>query len=417
MYAGRLPAVSLSPGGAGVTLDAVHSKEAAVSLTVSQKAATAVMPVAAISLAFLTSGPEWNPPRPWGSWEATLAAAAAPPAPPPAAPEAPAAPGTPAPAAPATPPTAKTPDAPAPKPEPAKPTTPPAPAPSPAPAPPAPRPALPAPDDIEFKVSGVPMSKSGTGLKTPAASRLDVHVTASGMSKVGNDFTDAAATRSAIEKADAAKKDKGLLLVMANSRAPWDGVRDTLAAGAQTGWKRIALAVAAPEDLAKGRVLEVALPSNAAPETEKGVDKMVVKVAGSGISFSFELNGEKCADASALQEKAKALHDELQSFAEGYSDEADRTPWTVDGSGASVAGVVAAVDALAQTGIPKVRLAGVTKAVPEAEKPAEPAAPPPPPPPPPAPPEPPKPAPEAPKPAPEAPKPAPAGEPKKEEPK
>ena len=368
-----------------------------------------------------------------GSWAATLAAAAAPPAPAPA-PADPAAPATPAPTAPATPPTAKTPDAPSPKPEPAKPTTPPAPAPAPAPAPPAPRPALPAPDDIEFKVSGVPMAKAGTGLKTPAASRLDVHVTASGMSKVGNDFTDAAATRSAIEKADAAKKDKGLLLVMANSRAPWDGVRDTLSAGAQSGWKRVALAVAAPEDLAKGRVLEVALPSNAAPETEKGVDTMVVKVVSSGLSFSFELNGDKCADAAALQEKAKALHDELQSFAEGYSDEADRTPWTVDGSGASVAGVVAAVDALAQTGIPKVRLAGVTKAAPEPETPAEPAAPPPPPAPPeqpkpapeapkPAPeapkpaPEAPKPAPEAPKPAPEAPKPAPAGEPKKEEPK
>ena len=406
MYAGRLPAVSLSRGRAGVTLDAVPSKEAAVSLTVSQKAATAVMPVAAISLAFLTSGAEWNPPRPWGSWEATLAAAAAPPAPA-VAPADPAAPAPGAPATPATPPAAKTPDAPAPKPEPArpepaKPTTPPAPPTPPALPPGAPK-SLPAPDDIEFKVSGVPASKLGTGLKTPAAARLDVHVTASGMSKVGNDFTDAAATRSAIEKADAAKKDKGLLLVLANSRAPWDGVRDTLAAGAQSGWTRVGLAVAAPEDLGKGRVLEVALPSNAAPETEKGVDLMVVKVVGSGISYSFTVNGDKCADAAALQEKAKALHEELQSFAEGYADEADKTPWTVDGAGASAAGVVSAVDALGQAGIPKVRLAGVTKAAPEAEKPAEPAAPPAPP--------------EAPKPAPEGEKPAPKEEPKKEEPK
>jgi hypothetical protein len=184
------------------------------------------------------------------------------------------------------------------------------------------------------------------------------------MARLGSAFAESDTVTKAILGADEAKKEKGLLYVVPNAQAPWGPVRDFLAAGAAGGWKRVGLGVAAPGDAAKGRVLLLALPGNAAPDLAKGTDVILVRVKGAGPGTSFELNGEACPNAAALEEKAKALHEEAEVFTEGYSTEVDRTPWTVDGTDGSAGGVVTALEVIARAGVGTVRLAGVTRAAP-----------------------------------------------------
>ena len=58
---------------------------------------------------------------------------------------------------------------------------------------------------------------------------------------------------------------------------------------------------------------------------------------------------------------------------ENYTADLARTPWTVDGTGAMVGSVVAALDALTSAGIKTARIAGVMKPAAEGAAPAVPA--------------------------------------------
>lgn len=324
--------------------------------TAAQKLAALCMPAAAFGLALVTADPSWNPPRKnWGSLQAKMEAEAAakiaaktPPPPDAATVPAPAGTGgdkgAPAPA-----------PAPAPGPDVAKGARPsPAPAPAPAPA----KPAMPDPSEVEFKVSGLALHRGSGTLKTPAADRLDVHVAVSGALRVNTDFADPSSAAARIGGAEDRLKTSGLLYIVPNARAPWDPVKDLLNEGAKAGFAKIAVATAIASSPGQGRVLLLTVPASAAPDILKGIDPQTVKVRP-GVSPSFELNGEECKDAAALEAKAKALHEECELMAEGYAADVEKSPWTVDGTGAMAGNVVVALDALAAAGIKAARLAGV----------------------------------------------------------
>ncbi len=330
--------------------------------TAVQKLAALCMPAAAVGLAVFTADPSWSPRREhYGTWRETLERQAAEKARKDAPPEA-----APAPAVePAPGPSKKDPAPETPKPA----TEPPVVKKDPAPA--EPKPALPQPEGIEFKVSGLPPCRSGAPLRTPAAERLDITVAVSGAYKVGMDFADPDTLKAAIASAPDAKKSGGLLFVVPNLRSPWNEVREVLNAGAGAGWARIGLAVCHPDNAALGRVLMVGVPA-APPDLPKGTDPMLVKV-GTGPAPVFVVNGEDCKDAAALEAKAKAFHEECELMTEDYSADLARTPWTVDGTGAMVGGVVSALDALAAAGVKTARIAGVMKPAAEGGSPAAPA--------------------------------------------
>ena len=222
------------------------------------------------------------------------------------------------------------------------------------------KPAIPKVEEIEFRVTGLAAARSGLPLKTPSADRLDVHVLVSAY-RIGADFVDPDRAKESIRSADGRLKSDGLLFVLPNARAPFDSVEDLLLCATEAGWVRIALGAAHPDNPGQARVLPLAIPSNEAADIARGLDAVTVRVLGSGASPSFELNGEACKDASALEAKAKALHEEYELMAEDYAAEVDRTPWTVDGTGAQAGGVVAALDALANAGVKSARIAGVRR--------------------------------------------------------
>jgi hypothetical protein len=229
---------------------------------------------------------------------------------------------------------------------------------------------MPDPAEIEFRVSGLSVHRSSRTLKTPAVDRLDVHVTESGTLRVNADFVAPGMASERLRGAEDRVKTGGLLYIVPNSRAPWEPVRDLLNEGAAAGFAHVGLGVAAASNPGQGRVLDMAVPAGESPDILKGIDPIKVKVLP-GPSPSFEVNGEACKDAAALEAKAGALHEECELMAEGYAADVEKTPWTVDGTGAMAGSVVAALDALAASGIKAVRLAGV-------HGPAAPKAPPPP---------------------------------------
>jgi biopolymer transport protein ExbD len=313
-----------------------------VATTASQKFGAVALPAAAIWLGILTSGEEFNPKTVQRSWRARMhppAAAAV--APPVAPPEAPKPPETPKPAEPE-------------KPKPAKPAVPEAPKPA-EPAKPAP-PAGPA--EVDFRASGLAVASSVVPLTVPASQRLDLHVTGSGAVKLGSEFTTAEKALSEVRAGASEKKREGLLFLAPQARAPWDTVATLAAGGAEAGWTNIALAASHPDKAGQGRVLRLDLPATEAP-TRKGQDPLTVKVLPAG---GFQVNGEACATPEMLAAKVLTLHREYEDgFEAGYSESADETPWTVDGTGALAGGVVAALDALRSAGVKTVRLAGIRK--------------------------------------------------------
>jgi hypothetical protein len=337
-----------------------------------QKLALVCLPVAGFGLALATSEGDWNLPRKhYGSLRdaalAREAAKAAPPAPAPAPDAAaPAAPEKPAkeaaeakpkeaPAAPAAGGKAPAPEA-GTKPE------------KPAPAAPA-KPVLPKSDEVDLPVSGVAVARSGLPLKHRAADRMDVAVVVGGL-RVGTDFVDAGTAGQRISGAEDRLKKDGLLLVLPNARTGWDEVLEVLGAGVGSGWSRVGLAVAHPDHPGKARVLPVEIPAKAEADVAKGIDPVLVTVAP-GPNPGFNVNGEDCHDAAELEKKVKSFHEEFELMEAGYAGSVDRTPWTVEGKGAMVAGVVAALDTLRSAGVPSVRIAGVARAAPAAAAPAE----------------------------------------------
>jgi biopolymer transport protein ExbD len=241
----------------------------------------------------------------------------------------------------------------------------------PAPAPETPKPAIPQPEGIEFKVGGLPPCRSGAPILTPAAERLDITVAVSGAYKVGMNFADPDTVRAAIDSAEEARKKGGMLFLVPNVRSPWDAMKDVLNAGSGAGWARIGIAVAHPDNAGLGRVLVIRVPAGEAV-LPKGTDAVTVKV-GVGPAPVFVLNGEDCKDAATLEAKAKALHEEFELMTEGYAADVEKTPWTVDGTGAMVGGVVSAIDALQAAGVRTVRITGVMKPAAEGSAPAVPA--------------------------------------------
>ncbi len=342
-----------------------------MSTTASQKIGAILLPLSAAGLGILTSGPEWTVHRTQRSMQESLerqtaakaAAAAAAAAPAVDAPAAGPGAGAPGPSqAPKNP-------ASSPPPKPAAPSGPKEPeARSTGPGgglkqgPPSEKPALPAVDEIEFRVGGLCTARAGLPLRVPAADRLDIHVTTSGNPRIGSEYSSPEMAREAIQGADPAKKEKGMLFLVPNRAAPWDAVRDLAAAGAAAGWGRITLCVGHPDNPGQGRVLAVVVPGNEAPEPPKGVDPFQVRVLGMGPAPSFQVNGEECKDAAALEAKVKAIHEEYEASYEGYTSEADTSPWIVDGSGAASGGVIAALDAVLAGGVKSVRLAGIHRA-------------------------------------------------------
>jgi len=57
----------------------------------------------------------------------------------------------------------------------------------------------------------------------------------------------------------------------------------------------------------------------------------------------------------------KAFHGEYELFTPGYSGDVAKTPWSVDGSGATAEGVIRALEGLAKAGVQKVRMAGLSR--------------------------------------------------------
>ena len=327
-------------------------------LSAAQKLGALCLPVGAIWLGILTSGPEWNPKGVQRSWRGrslpspTAAPAPAPPAEvePPKPPEPgkkPRTTGRPKPATPVppgeTPPVAPTP----PGPENPPPTPPPAPA---------------EPAAIEFRVAGLAPAKSAAPLTVPMSMRLDLHITASNSVKLGSDLTDAESVKVEIRAGAPQKKSDGLLYLVPNLRAPWDTVRDLAAAGAATGWTNIACGVADPSNPGQGRVLRLDIPATEAP-SKKGLDILrVVVTGGAAGTSSYTVNGEACATVEILAKKVQALHKEYEEgFEEGYSAEVDETPWLLEGTGAGAGGVIAALDALRSAGVKTVRIPGVVR--------------------------------------------------------
>jgi len=321
--------------------------------TAGQKFAALCMPVAAVGLAIATADPSWSPRREhWGSWQATMEREAA------AKAKA---------AAPAPEPV------PVPVPVPA-PVPAPAPVPGPAPEKPpvadAPKPALPQPEGIEYKVGGLAPARSGVPLKNAEGERLDITVAISGAYRVGTNFADPETVKQSIASASEDLKQRGLLFLVPNLRSPFEALKEVLNAGAGAGWARIGVAVGHPDNIGLGRVLLVTVPVGAG-DIPKGMDPMNVKV-GTGPSPSFEVNGEACKDAAALEAKVKALHEECELMLEGYTADVEKTPWTIDGTGAMVGGVVSAMDSLVNAGVKQARIVGVRKPAAEGEAPAEP---------------------------------------------
>lgn len=333
-----------------------------MSVTFSQKLGFFSLPVGAVLLAWATSGPDWKPTRMPRSWREAMEAKAR---------SASAGSG----------PT----EAPAPAPEPPKPAEngkgkkkgakappaekPPEAAPSPpgetpaAPEAPPEKPAAPAgPAEVEFRLTGLSRCRTAAPLTFPTSQRLDLHVTTSGGVRIGPAFADPEQATGEIKAAGSDKKSGGILYLIPNERAPWDVVRDLAVAGVGANWQKVALGVASPENPGQGRVLLLDIPSTEAP-TKKGLEMLTVKVLpGAGTAHAFEVNGEKCEGAEALGKKARAFHQDYEEgFEAGYSDDPNETPWTVDGSGATAGGVVAALDALRTAGVKAVRLAGIRR--------------------------------------------------------
>jgi hypothetical protein len=286
--------------------------------TAGQKFAALCMPVAAVGLAIATNDPSWSPRRErWGSWQATMEQAAE------------------------KPPVVE-----------------------------APKPALPVPEGIEYKVGGLSPARSGVPLKHPEGERLDITVAVSGAYRVGTNFADPETVQQAIASAPEDLKKKGLLFLVPNLRSPFEALQVVLNAGAGAGWERIGIAVGHPDNVGLGRVLLVTVPAGEG-DIPKGMDAMKVKV-GAGAFPVFDVNGESCKDAAALEAKVKALHEECELMLEGYTADVEKTPWTIDGTGAMVGGVVAAMDSLANAGVKQARIVGVRKPGPAGDAPPEP---------------------------------------------
>lgn len=327
-------------------------------LTAGQKLSVIAMPVAAIGLAVVTSGPDWSPPRArYGSLRELSIALAAPPA----APESIKLPPLDAEPAPEKAPKAE----PAGKKEPAAKKDPATPKPEgkvAVPAPPASKePPTPGDGGIEFRTSGLATVRFAEPLRAEPAQRLDIHVLQSGQVRVGTDFSDAEGVKEAIQAADAARKESGLLYVIPNARTPWTLVKDVLDAGFAAGWSKVGLCVAFAEDAGRGRVLKVSAPTNDEPAIAKGLDAVLVKIGGAGPSPSYTLNGAPCADPAGLAFNAKAIHDEYEVMEKDYSADVESTPWTLDATGASAGGVISALDALTTAGVKTVRIQGLKK--------------------------------------------------------
>lgn len=326
-----------------------------MSVTLSQKLGMLALPAGAVVLAWATSGPDWNPKTVQRSWRAAMhPAAPAPEAKPVEAPPAPE-------AKPAGPGRKKVTKVAVPRPE----EKPPAEKPPVAEHPPAeaPKPKAPAgPPELEFRLTGLAPCRSAAPLTVPSHMRLDIHVMPSGAVRLGPDFADPEMAMAEIRSGASDKKREGLLFLVPNIRAPWDGVRDLAAGGVAANWTRVALCVASPENPGQGRVLLLDVPASAAP-SKKGLDLLNVKVLpAAGATTSYEVNGEKCDTAEALAKKVKAFHQDYEEgFEAGYSENPDETPWTVDGAGAMAGGVVAALDALKAAGVKSVRLAGIRR--------------------------------------------------------
>ncbi len=219
---------------------------------------------------------------------------------------------------------------------------------------------LPSPEEIPFRVTGLGPCRAGLPLATPAAERLDVYVTADGALRVNGNFTDPDAVDQSMRSADEKLRTSGLLFVIPNVQSAWDTVKEVLNRGAAAGWTRIALAVSFRDNPGQGRVLPMAIPSGDGSDISKGLDPVLVKV-DAGSANTFTINGEACKDPATLESKAKALHDEYELMTEGYSKDVEKTPWTVDGTGATAGSVIAAFDALAGAGVKQVRITGVRK--------------------------------------------------------
>ncbi len=251
-------------------------------------------------------------------------------------------PGKPAPAGPDTAPPPK--DAP-------KPTAGKSPAPAPAPAPAAAA-------EVEFPVSGsmrLAPHGSASPLRDPTADREDLIVGPDGTLTLKGKWTAPETLRDIL--AESSRRERGVLYLVADQRAPWDRVREAAAAGMAAGFTRVALAVCSPDSPGKGR----ALPLRPCPATppEEGT---VIRVSEGGGGPAFDVGGEPFDGAGEeMRKRIRSIHEDYEAFSPGYAGSIDTTAWTVDGSGASTLGVVQALDALGASGVATARLAGLEK--------------------------------------------------------
>ncbi|MHC4820465.1 MAG: hypothetical protein ACYTDX_01940 [Planctomycetota bacterium] len=214
------------------------------------------------------------------------------------------------------------------------------------------------PEGIKVRAKGLAVHRSPQELYDKARDRLDVLLAPGGGATIGGQFVDPMSVKMKIEGSDL--REKGLLFLMPDAKTPWTKVTALLDAAAKAGWKRIALGVCTPGERMHARVLPIAIPPAGEPVEEDIPITTVYVPAPSGRLQHFRLDTEKCDDMDALEGMVRGLHDgEYEGFVPGYSTDVAKTPWILDGTGASTSGVVQAMDALKAAGVKTWRVKGV----------------------------------------------------------
>ncbi len=214
------------------------------------------------------------------------------------------------------------------------------------------------PEGIKVRAKGLAVHRSPQELYDKARDRLDVLLAPGGGATIGGQFVDPLSVKMKIEESDL--REKGLLFLMPDAKTPWTKVTSLLDAAAKAGWKRLALGVCTPEERMHARVLPIDIPPAGEPVEEDIPITTVYVPAPSGRLQHFRLDTEKCDDLDALEGMVRGLHEgEYEGFVPGYSTDVTKTPWILDGTGASTSGVVQAMDALKAAGVKTWRVKGV----------------------------------------------------------